>query len=180
MLTALHAFPTARALEVGAVDLSGEHTRAYYLDARRREFGERVLPLLSPAERNETDRQFRAFDRESAGFSATVAHRDLGPAHVLVEDGRVSGVIDWADAAVADPAIDFAWLLHGVDEEFAGAVLDAYGGDVDDSLLARARFYHVLGPFYEVVYGQLTDQPEFVTSGLEGVRRRLERWPPSA
>lgn len=181
-LTALHAFPVERALELGAADLSAERMRAHYREHRWPEFRDRVLPLLADDERDEAERQAQAYllADANAAFTAALVHRDLGPEHVLVAEGHVTGIIDWADACVGDPAIDFAWPLHGVGDEFAAQLLDAYGGDVDPSFLERARFYHVLGPFYEVVYGQDTNQPQLVESGLAGIRRRLERWPSSA
>ena len=37
-----------------------------------------------------------------------LAHADLGAEHLLAADGRLTGVIDWSDAAVTDPALDFA------------------------------------------------------------------------
>lgn len=36
------------------------------------------------------------------------------------------------------------------------------------------RDWHLLGPWYEVVYGLDTDQPHLVESGMHGVRTRLE------
>ena len=172
-LRALHAFPVARAVALGAIEFGVEH----YRDFRWPQFRERVLPLLSPDERAEAENHARALSDE---YTPALAHRDLGRDHVLVRDGAVTGVIDWADAGVQDPAIDFAWLLHGVDDEFARAALDAYDGSVDERFLARARFYHVLGPFYEVLYGLDFGRPKFVESGLAGIKERLERWPSSA
>jgi aminoglycoside phosphotransferase (APT) family kinase protein len=179
-LHALHAFPTSRALELGARDLGGERFRAHYRDLRWPQFRERVLPLLGPDQRNEAERRANAYLADRVAFRSALVHRDLGPDHVLVADGRVSGIIDWADVRVADPAIDFAWLLHGVDDEFASALLDAYDEALDATFLERARFYHLLGPFYEVIYGQDTGQPALVESGLAGITLRLERWPLSA
>lgn len=181
-LTALHAFPVSRALELGAADRSGARMRAHYREHRWPQFRDRVLPLLAADERAEAERRAKSYlcDEANVAFTPALVHRDLGPEHVLVADDRVTGIIDWSDACVADPAIDFAWLLHGVGEAFAAALLDAYGGDLDSTFVERARFYHVLGPFYEVVYGQETNQPHLVESGLAGIRRRLERWPSSA
>jgi aminoglycoside phosphotransferase (APT) family kinase protein len=45
--------------------------------------------------------------RPEAGGVA-VCHGDLHPLNVLMNDGRVSGVIDWADARIGDPAYDVA------------------------------------------------------------------------
>jgi aminoglycoside phosphotransferase (APT) family kinase protein len=172
-LRTLHALPVARALELGASEFGVEH----YRDFRWPQFQERVLPLLSRGEREEAQQHARALMH---AYTPALAHRDLGPEHVLVRDGAVTGVIDWADAGVQDPAIDFAWLLHGVDGVSASAALDAYDGSVDERFLARARFFHVLGPFYEVLYGLDFDRPQFVETGLAGIRERLGRWPPSA
>lgn len=181
-LTALHAFAVDRALELGAADHSAERMQAHYRERRWPQFRERVLPLLASDECEEAERRANAYldDDASADFRAALVHHDLGPEHVLIERGGVTGVIDWTDVIVADPAIDFAWLLHGVGKEFAFQLLDAYSGDVDAAFLERARFYHVLGPFYEVTYGQDTNQPHLVESGLAGIRQRLERWPSSA
>jgi aminoglycoside phosphotransferase (APT) family kinase protein len=44
---------------------------------------------------------------------ATWFHGDLHPQNVLVEDGKLAGVIDWADIAAGDSATDLAsiWML---------------------------------------------------------------------
>jgi aminoglycoside phosphotransferase (APT) family kinase protein len=177
-LRALHTFPVSRALALGAEDRSGPRLRAHFRDFRWPSFREHVLPLLADVEREEVERRARVYLDASASFRPALVHRDLGPEHVLVADDRVTGVIDWTDSLVGDPASDFAWLLHGVGDDFAHEVLDAYG-DVDAAFLERARFFHVLGPFYEVHYGRFSNQPQLVESGLAGIRRRLERWPSS-
>ncbi|WP_306208811.1 phosphotransferase family protein [Actinoplanes sp. RD1] len=42
-----------------------------------------------------------------------LAHNDLGAEHILVDAaGTVTGIIDWTDAALADPAVDHARLLR--------------------------------------------------------------------
>jgi aminoglycoside phosphotransferase (APT) family kinase protein len=138
-------------------------------------FERRVVPLLDPAEGAAARRMFAAFldDDRAFRFATGVVHRDLGPEHILLTaDGDLSGVIDWGDAGVGDPAIDFAWLLHRAPEAGERA-LAAYGGAPDERFRERAAFYDRLGPWYEVTYGLDTDQPAFVASGLEGVRDRL-------
>jgi aminoglycoside phosphotransferase (APT) family kinase protein len=34
-----------------------------------------------------------------------LVHGDVGPAHILLLDGVVSGIIDWSDAHIGDPAM---------------------------------------------------------------------------
>jgi hypothetical protein len=56
----------------------------------------------------------------------------------------------------------------------AEPVLAAYD-DPDDGLSERALLHHRLGPWYWVIHGLEHDIPEFVVSGLAGVRDRLPR-----
>ena len=46
-------------------------------------------------------------------------HGDLHPANVLVNDGQVSGVIDFGDITSGDPASDLsvAWMLLPLDSQ---------------------------------------------------------------
>jgi aminoglycoside phosphotransferase (APT) family kinase protein len=139
--------------------------RPDWLETYRRqadEFRRVVLPLLDPDERPRGEALLAEVETLT-GFRPALTHSDLGPTHLLVRDGRLVGVIDWGDARVGDPAIDYAWLLNGPFPDW----------DVDDELCRRARIYHRLGPWFEVHYGDFTDQPGWVESGLRGVRERL-------
>src|SRR6516225_4270326 len=72
-------------------------------------------------------------------------HGDLHPANVLVNDGQVSGVIDFGDITAGDPAGDLsvAWMLLPRDchDSFWSAYQAAggAGGRADDALRARAK-----------------------------------------
>lgn len=167
-LAALHAFPVerARSLGVPVFDVAAwrEHFERFCGDLRRR-----VLPLLTPAERERAEVVFA--EVPCLDFDPVLLHGDLGPEHVLVRGGRVAGVIDWSDARVGDAALDFAWCLHGTSRSTADAVARTYG--LDDETRERSLFYRRLGPWYEVLYGLDTGQERFVESGVAGIRSRL-------
>ena len=149
-----------------ALDPSGLPVDSHdWLDAYRNqcaEFERLVFPLLDGGERGRAERLFSEVET-LVGFEPALLHADLGPDHLLVRNGRLAGVIDWGDARVGDPALDYAWLLNG---PFAG-------WDVDPDLRRRARLYHRLGPWYEAHYGLFTNQPAHVERGLAGIRERL-------
>src|SRR5438128_2283605 len=96
-------------------------------------------------------------------FKPALLHADLGPEHLLVRDGRLAGVIDWGDARLGDPALDYAWLLNGPFADWG----------VDPDLRRRARFYYRLVPWFEAHYGVFTNRPAHVERGLAGVADRL-------
>jgi len=68
----------------------------------------------------------------------TLVHGDLHFRHVLVDGGAASGVIDWGDVCLADPAIDLQLVWSFLEPEQRGALLDAYG-PVSEAQLVRAR-----------------------------------------
>jgi aminoglycoside phosphotransferase (APT) family kinase protein len=154
-LDALHAFDST-GLPVERPDWVETYTR--HCD----EFRRLVVPLLrrelhAPAEALFTEVE------TLVGFEPAFTHSDLGPEHLLCRDGRLIGVIDWGDARVGDPAIDYAWLLNGPFPDW----------DVDDELRRRARFYCRLAPWFEGHYSVFTKQPARLPGALRGIEERL-------
>jgi aminoglycoside phosphotransferase (APT) family kinase protein len=86
--------------------------------------GEWLAELTGPPELVRTVRATVA----AAAPRRVLCHADLGAEHVLEQDGVVTGVIDWSDAALTDPALDFARLYRDFGPAFLAAALDAYGG----------------------------------------------------
>ena len=68
-------------------------------------------------------------------------HGDLHPANVLVDDGRITGVIDFGDLCAGDPATDLAvaWSLFPGSGTARRRFREAAGYDGDDATWARGR-----------------------------------------
>ncbi|TCC61196.1 aminoglycoside phosphotransferase family protein [Kribbella pittospori] len=73
----------------------------------------------------------------------TLIHADFRPAHWYV-DGGLTAVIDFGDAIIDDPALDFA----RIPSELFDAVLHHYPADADFE--QRARLFKVLHPLMEL------------------------------
>lgn len=97
-------------------------------------------------------------------------HNDLGDEHVIIdpETRAVAGVIDWSDAVLDDPARDFALLLFDFGLMFFERSLAAYGGGVDTSFGARARWFAARAGVAGVARRALDRDP-----GLDATMRRL-------
>ena len=69
-------------------------------------------------------------------------HNDLGAEHLIVDpdDLTVTGVIDWTDAAIADPAAEAGRLLRDLGADALDRVLDGMdgAGGERDAVAARA------------------------------------------
>ncbi|MEY9845383.1 aminoglycoside phosphotransferase (APT) family kinase protein [Streptacidiphilus sp. BW17] len=70
-------------------------------------------------------------------------HGDLHPANVLVDEGRITAVIDFGDLTSGDPATDLsvAWMLFPAEDRRTDLreAYDHAGGPADDATWARAR-----------------------------------------
>jgi aminoglycoside 2''-phosphotransferase len=114
-------------------------------------------------------------DDANFAFAPALIHRDLGTEHILVgPDGRLSGVVDWGDASIGDPAIDFTGLYRAVGQQLAAEVLGHYRRPHEPSFWRRVRFYRGIIPLYEIRFGQLDGSPAHLAHGLDMLRRQLE------
>lgn len=99
-------------------------------------------------------------------------HGDLHPLNIIVEQGRITGIIDWGDLTGGDPATDLAafWMLFDASDR--GPALTAYGG-IDPELEARAKGWAVL--FGAVLLDSgMADHPRHAAVGAQTLRRVTE------
>ena len=150
-LGALHAFPVARAraLDVPEHDLWADddlYTRA--LAACRVHLGPRTREWL--------DGLIARFAAEggASGAPRSLIHGDISGAHLLLgPDRALAVVIDFGDAMMADPALDFAGVLNDWPSPFLDRVLAHYPLAVDHDAHRRVAFYIATEPLFSVRYG---------------------------
>ena len=82
-------------------------------------------------------------------------HNDLGAEHVLVdtEANAVTGIIDWTDAAITDPARDLALVYRDLGPEACKVVLAHYEGSFEEPDRERAVFYARCKLIEDIAYG---------------------------
>jgi aminoglycoside phosphotransferase (APT) family kinase protein len=163
-LAALHAFPIDRARALTGRDGPADRR------ATVARFRASVLPLLEERDRSGGEALLDA--ALALRFEPALVHGDLGPEHILHRGDELTGVIDWSDARLDDPAIDLAWPLHGTSAPFREELLRSYGA-TGEGLSDRALVFHRLGPWHEVLYGLDEGRDELIASGLAGIRARL-------
>lgn len=88
-----------------------------------------------------------------------LAHADLGAEHLLDDGAAVTGVIDWSDAALTDPALDFARLYRDFGPSFLVEALRAYGGLPDAG--PRIEFFARCAALEDLAYGRESDRNKY-------------------
>jgi len=177
ILAQLHGFPKRRAAELlGVRDAIG--TWIDRQQALRIEVEDRVLPLLSPGLRAGVERATNRFQEDGLPhFSNPVfVHCDLGSEHILVQEdtGHCIGLIDFEEATVGDPVVDFVglWIAHG--KEVTGDILARYGGPHDRGFGERLHYYHWMGSVHAILHGLRIDDEATLRSGVEELEIRIE------
>jgi len=102
------------------------------------------------------------------------SHNDLGIEHVLIDPivWTVTGIIDWGDAAIVDPAYDFGLLYRDLGPAAVDAAFRSYRTDVKDvaTLRARAVFYARCSVFEDLAYGLESGRDRYVDKSLAAMQ----------
>ncbi|MGW7239055.1 phosphotransferase family protein [Streptomyces sp. NPDC054804] len=165
LLTALHAVPIGR-----MADLVDADRRP--LAEWRHEAAESYATVAGqvPAVHRRPVEAFLDAAPPHEGYTPTFSHNDLGIEHVLVDPvaWTVTGVIDWSDAAVVDPAYDFGLLHRDLGPAAARAAISGYRTDANDlaALGERALFYARCSVFEDLAHGIETGQSSYVDNSL--------------
>ncbi|MPZ22053.1 MAG: phosphotransferase [Dehalococcoidia bacterium] len=149
-LTTLHEFPVVAAQElIGEYD--DDHPYAGTPWRLRDSWRVDVFPIFDAEERVAIEDRWDQFMGEmDLPHRLCLVHGGLSPEHILVapEGDDVSGVVNWWDATVGDPALDFAMLP----EPLRQRTLAAYEGEAD-GFEKRMEFYRWLAPLRRVHWG---------------------------
>ncbi|MEU7825114.1 phosphotransferase [Catellatospora sp. NPDC049133] len=102
-----------------------------------------------------------------------LVHGDLHQRHLLLGgDGRATGVIDWGDVCLADPAVDLSLAYSGFIGPARDALLDAYG-PVPAERAARARVLAVNLSAVLAEYARAEGRTALLREALAGIARAV-------
>ena len=103
-----------------------------------------------------------------------LCHGDLHVRHLLVDrDGAATGVIDWGDLCLADPAVDLSIAYFGFAGRARADLLSAYGRPVGPQreLAARAAAVSLAASLAE--YAADDGRPELLQECVAGLKRAI-------
>ena len=160
-LTALHAFPVAEARALGVPGPLPSRALAHMVSRALA-----VLPPLAAALGAPLAAQVQVALAEARvpehDGALVLVHNDLRAEHMLLDatSGMLTGVIDWSDAALGDPAVDFVGLECWGGRALTARALAAYGGPVDAGFLDRVRLRALCVGVYGAYFGATQHLPD--------------------
>jgi aminoglycoside 2''-phosphotransferase len=172
-LSSLHALPAETIVQPDgsiARTWSGERFAALYHRARRAEIAE----IVSATTLARFDAFHDAFKSVAPG-PFRLAHNDLTDDHILVQDGRITGIIDFSDAAFGDPAIDFAWFWLLGEANVDLVLRDYRFPSADASLKERAHWIFVRYLINQLWYGLRGKSDLTTDQTLDALEPHLKR-----
>ena len=166
-LAALHAAPAEQMAQLVEPD---EVPMAEWRDEAALHYTA-VTGAIPASQRGAVEAFLGAAPPDSCG-ALVFSHNDLGIEHVLVAPATatITGVIDWSDAALTDPAYDFALLYRDLGPAALAAALTAYRAGDTAALRERAAFYARCSLLEDLAYGSQTGQSAYTDKSLAALR----------
>jgi aminoglycoside 2''-phosphotransferase len=176
LLHELASLPAPPLLRMGASEGNPDAWAKKYraLEKRYQRHAEsKVAAPLRPKLTHAFERFFA--DLRSARYRPIATHQDLGPDHLLWDDtkNRPTGVIDWEDLCLGDPAFDLTGLtLLGSDR--LRAWTRARRSDRDSTFEERLAFYRAIQPLHGVLYAAETGDRNLFQARLSALKASFE------
>ncbi|WP_071458644.1 aminoglycoside phosphotransferase family protein [Bacillus massilinigeriensis] len=151
-LSKLHSIDVER---LDDTNLTTIHTMEYWKSLHSN-VQKDVFPYLTNQQQKEIDEVFLRFTETKSTYKRTLIHGDLTSSNIIYNkaSGCISGIIDFTDAQIGDPAFDFAGLYWDFGRDFTVEVLSWYSGSENPvTLFNRVKNFYGLQPvFHELLY----------------------------
>ena len=112
-------------------------------------------------------------DRRMTEYVKALCHNDLSCSHMIIQNNRVIGIIDFGDAAVTDRDRDFIYLLEEGREELGRAfgmkVLEYYHHPDKDMPILKADLNEEYYPIELILGGQAVGSENMYNKGLNKI-----------
>lgn len=135
----------------------------------------KIYPLLAEHLRNSLDIVFFDFleDFTNYNFNLCITHQDFDTSNILINPNtyEITGIIDFEDMGIGDPAYDLIFLRQG--KTFFETLLNNYTRQKDKYLQKRILFYFRRSGIPYLLYGIDHNIPEMISYGKYLLEKRI-------
>ncbi|MCM3362184.1 aminoglycoside phosphotransferase family protein [Niallia sp. Sow4_A1] len=153
-LTKLHSVEVA---QLNSSMLTSLHNHSYW-ESFYKKVERQVFPFLKYKQQEQIAHLFERFleSYEDIPAKKVIIHGDLTTSNIIYNEqkGRISGIIDFTDAQIGDPAFDFAGIYWAYGPDFTKNVLSCYqSSEKTEAIFKRVSNFYGLQPvFHELLY----------------------------
>jgi aminoglycoside phosphotransferase (APT) family kinase protein len=110
-------------------------------------------------------------------FSPRITHNDFDTSNILIDPKKkkITGIIDFEDCRMGDPAADLLFFDEGSD--FMDTLLDNYQFANQKSLRSRMKFYYCRTCAPYLVWGTTHNRSAMIEEGLHKIRKNMKQFP---
>ena len=170
-LKALHTLPIEIGLTCGLVQIDAA-TMASSLQDKA---ADTIYPLLEPNIQRKLYRTLENWSSQPNVRRPALLHCDIGPGHVLYDPWTLSltGVIDFGDLVIGDPARDFIYIYEDFGSLILQAVLARYVGKDARKMMPAIRKWYLLEAISWTINMYVEQHEENLEHGLAEIKREL-------
>ena len=133
---------------------------------------ESIFPLLLKQEREWVYLLFSRFldNKENFSFNPVIIHGDFDTSNILIDPNtyKITGVIDFENTRMDDPAADFLFFEEG--SKFLNQIILNYKGIIDTNFEERQRFLFGRTFLAYIEFGMTHEMEDMVNWGLNRLR----------
>jgi aminoglycoside 2''-phosphotransferase len=158
--------------------LSTEDYHDYWLNISI-EMKKEIFPKLNSEQKNWLGNVFSDFleDNRNFKFTPCVIHGDFDTSNILVDPNsfNISGIIDFEESSIFDPAADFLFYDEG--EIFLKNILDKYKGIKEESFLNRMKFLFCRSSLPYFLFGLKNNRMDVYSEGMRKLKKNMKIFP---
>lgn len=170
-LKQLHSIKETEAREIGAKSSIFDRSDVHYIANMILERIDKIIDLkichLNAAMLK--DEVKKAYEIKLPNNNCLI-HGDLYCRHLMFNQGKLTGIIDWGDVAINNPAIDLAAIWGFYPKDCHKEFLQIYG-DVDTNIWQYARFLEFHGALAVMLYGYDIGDTLLVKESIDSLKR---------
>ena len=170
-LNTLHTLPIEIGLECGLVQIDA----AKMAHSLQREAADTIHPFLEPDVQRKFDQTLEIWSSQPEVRRPGLLHCDFGPGHVLYDPStlQLTGVIDFGDLVIGDPARDFIYIYEDFGPLILQEVLTRYAGKESPKMLSAIRKWYLLEAIAWTINRYAERHEADLDHGLAEIRREL-------
>jgi len=167
-LTVLHKIPISKAKKIG-LKFEWSHQDELNQYKKRRKY---LRKVLNQKELSFVDNLMGKYVSLKLPKNCLV-HHDLSEDHILTKNNKLSGIIDFGDSSLNDPAVDFAWFWEW-GEDFVQKVYKRYTGRKDGGFLSRSQLYNLVMCTSWIYHGIVDKKKLWLNRAVKKIRKAVK------